>query len=74
MPIVTLKFSLPEEETEFRQCIDSAKLYSAVAECMRVLRSKRKYEDLHETEQAVWEAAEHLLWDALSEHGIEDYF
>ena len=69
MPVATLTFNLPEEETEFRQAVNASSWQHVCWELDQHLRSAIKYAD-SETPEAVVNALQ-LVREYLNEQRIE---
>lgn len=69
MPEITLKFKLPEEQTEADHAILGTEWYFAVYEIVSELRSRIKYEN------AGQEIADFnkWVWEMLQERGLDPY-
>ncbi len=63
MPKVTLEFSLPEEREEFDFADKGWQAHNIVEEMDNYLRSKIKYNDLSDVEQAVFQQVRAKLWE-----------
>ena len=73
MPIVTLRFDLPEEQSEFDTAINAGKTKSMLWDFANQLRSWRKYHnDFTRADDALDKIREEF-YRLLNEHNVELY-
>lgn len=68
---VTIEYNLPEDQTEYRQSLDAAKMHCVLFEMDRWLRNKIKYDEAQMTDD------EFKAYETVREHFLflirEDY-
>lgn len=69
MPLVTIQFNLPEEQSEFRSAVKGAKYCSAIQEYDSWLRALTKYGHGAPIKP---EDARSKLWEILGENDVDD--
>ncbi len=67
MAVATLKFSLPEERSEYNIAVKGIDYYSVLWELSQELRNRRKYGEVAET---TWDEVEELFWKTLSDANV----
>ena len=69
---VRLEFTLPEEDTEFRLCVDANALHLAMWDFGEWLRAQLKYtpEGMSDVEIATLARVRAHWFDVLAEHGV----
>lgn len=68
MPELTLKFSIPEEENEFRMAMDGGRWFNVVTDLDEWLRQKVKYAD---TDTVTVAEVRGKLSELVAEAGLE---
>lgn len=71
MPIVTVKFDLPEENEDFEFYIKAPKYFSATWEFASWLRQKVRHEDLDEKDYDIFEKVYEKMYEVYGEHDID---
>lgn len=72
MPLVTLQFNLPEEQTEFRAAVKGSKYQAALCALDQELRSLVKY-GTEEAQRAMMpDKVRMRLWEILVENDADD--
>jgi hypothetical protein len=67
-----LKFSLPEEQAEFRRTLKASSVYRVLEELDEYMRQKVKYDaSLTEQQIEVVENVRHTLYELLKEFDVE---
>ncbi len=67
MPRAVLRFSLPEEEKEFRYAVNGLDYFCALESLASAFRDKAKYS---EDKCIDWSDAKDLFWEVLNEANI----
>lgn len=73
MPIVTLKYNLPEENEEYRLATQGSSLQCVLFEFNEWLRQELKYNSEHydNKEYKLLDTVQEKLWEFLKEHQVE---
>lgn len=71
MPIVTLRFNLPEEQSEFDTAINAAKAKSMLWDFSNQLRSWNKYHNDFTSGDDALEKIREEFYRLLNEHNVE---
>ena len=71
MPKVTLSYTLPEEREEYAITMAAGDYYAVLFDLDNFLRSKLKYEELTESDEAVYRDVRRKLNDLISEYNVE---
>lgn len=71
MPVVNVRFKLPEEREEFEIYNKSGAMYSTIHDIMMKLRSMRKYENV---DTVKIEDIEQIVFNAMRDNDVDDLF
>ena len=71
MPKVILEFNLPEEQEEFKTATSATDMSLTLWDFAQFLRQKIKYEELSESDYAVYESVREKLYEIANEHNVE---
>ncbi len=72
MPQVTIKFNLPEEQSEYNLHCNVSKYASVIYDFTQLIREKTKYATGEEKDPS-WEDIRTQWWDILNEEKIDPY-
>jgi len=72
VPIITIKFKLPEEQAEYNLHSKAGNYASVIYEFTNFLRSKTKYKD-PKKDPGSWEEAYTEWWNHLKEEDLDPY-
>ena len=74
MPTATLKYKLPEEQSEYKLAAKAGDLMNALYDIVKHLRDITKYKEYKtQTESTLaWELRDEI-WNILKEHNIDPY-
>ena len=67
----TLEFNLPEDQSDFDFAVQGGKMYSALWDISKELRTLWKYEELDEKEWDMVERIRNKFYDILDDHQIK---
>jgi hypothetical protein len=71
MPTVTLRFRLPEEDSDFRDAVDGPRAKCVLSILDDHLRSQIKHGELEDAVEVALQEVRSWLHTTCSEHGIE---
>jgi hypothetical protein len=66
-----LIFNLPEDQYEFKHACNGTKYISALEDIANMIRSKLKYGNLNEAEDAAYSKLSEEFYDIIKANGIE---
>lgn len=69
----TLKFNLPEEQHEYRNALEGAKMRCALYEIFEMLRSKVKHSDLTDEQYKAYSEVKEFMQKIFIEDNIDIY-
>lgn len=70
MPKVSIVFTLPDEQEEYRLTNDALKMHTVIWEFTQYLRTKTKYGD---GKDVSWETVREDWWKLLQEEGVDPH-
>jgi len=66
-----LKFNLPEDNHEFTNAVNGAKMKSILWDMKEYFRDELKYQDLNEVEYKTIEKASEYFWNLINSENID---
>lgn len=66
-----LKFKLPEDNHEFTNAVNGAKMKSILWDLKEYFRNELKYKDLNEVEYKTLEKASEYFWNLINSENID---
>lgn len=67
-------FNLQEEDSEFKMHMKASEYYLSIADFLEYMRSKLKYEELPQEQQACFERIREKLLEILDDRGLTNDF